>query len=63
MPGQTPEMKTEELAALSTFEGLNCLNVALLSKILHCIKCPICVLCVTRQTRQYFQKASSREIL
>jgi hypothetical protein len=42
MPGQTPEMKTEELAALSSFEGLNCLNVALLSKILHCNLCPLC---------------------
>jgi hypothetical protein len=33
------------------FEGLNCLEKALLSKILHCSKCPICVPSFTRQTR------------
>ncbi len=29
----TPDMKQEDLAALSSFEGLNCLKTALLSKI------------------------------
>jgi hypothetical protein len=40
---QTPDMKREDMAALSSFEGLNCLNTALLSKLLHCSKWPICV--------------------
>ena len=36
---------------MQNFEGLNCLEKALLSKILHCSKCPICVPSFTRQTR------------
>ena len=51
MTGRTPGMKRGELAVLSSFEGLNCLNTALLGKTLHCSKCPICVPSVTRQTR------------
>ena len=64
---QTPDMKREDLAALSSFEGLNCLNTALLSKLLHCSKWPICVpsedqLQGKLGTRQHFQKVPSWEM-